>query len=242
MSEAALTPDAQLGLSYVARRERIETYFDHTALQTWAQLTSDKPVSKIRATVRAGRETMHATLLSWLPADLSDRRVLDAGCGSGALAVEAAGKGAQVVAVDVSAGLIDLARSRAPSGLKGSIDFRVGDMLSPAHGQFDHAVAMDSLIHYDAADVVRALAALSSRVHRSIVFTFAPKTLPLTIMHTVGLLFPRGDRAPAIVPVAESDLRARIAAHPDLSGWRVGRKQHVSSGFYKSQAMELVRP
>ncbi len=33
----------------------------------------------------------------------------------------------------------------------GTIDFRVGDMLDPALGRFDHVVAMDSLIHYNAA-------------------------------------------------------------------------------------------
>ena len=38
----------------------------------------------------------------------------------------------------------------------GQIEFRVGDMLDPALGRFDHVVAMDSLIHYRAGDVVRA--------------------------------------------------------------------------------------
>ncbi len=58
-------------------------------------------MSRIRATVRAGRDAMRAELLSWLPADLTGRRLLDAGCGTGALAVEAARRGAEVVAVDV---------------------------------------------------------------------------------------------------------------------------------------------
>ena len=41
--------------SYVQRRGEIEAYFDRTAVQAWAKLTSDAPVSGIRATVRAGR-------------------------------------------------------------------------------------------------------------------------------------------------------------------------------------------
>jgi hypothetical protein len=36
-------------------------------------LTSDAPVGRIRATVRAGRDRMRATLLSWLPQDLRGR-------------------------------------------------------------------------------------------------------------------------------------------------------------------------
>ena len=65
--------------SYLQRRGQIETYFDRTAAEAWARLTSDAPVGRIRATVRAGRERMRDTLLEWLPADLSGCRLLDAG-------------------------------------------------------------------------------------------------------------------------------------------------------------------
>ena len=79
--------------SYTDRRGQIEDYFDRTAVKAWEQLTSDAPVGRIRTTVRAGRDKMRATLLSWMPEDLHGRRVLDAGCGTGALAVEAARRG-----------------------------------------------------------------------------------------------------------------------------------------------------
>ena len=80
--------------SYAERRGELEHYFDRTAADAWARLTSDAPVSRIRATVRAGRTEMRNTLLSWLPEDLTGARILDAGCGTGALAVEAARRGA----------------------------------------------------------------------------------------------------------------------------------------------------
>ena len=51
---------------YLERRSRIEAYFDRTAAQAWARLTSDAPVSGVRATVRAGREQMRARLVGWL--------------------------------------------------------------------------------------------------------------------------------------------------------------------------------
>ncbi|MCS6932917.1 MAG: magnesium protoporphyrin IX methyltransferase [Acetobacteraceae bacterium] len=227
--------------SYDARRGEIEQYFDRTAAEAWAKLTSDAPVSGIRATVRAGREEMRRLLLSWLPGDMSGRRLLDAGCGTGALAVEAAERGAEVLAVDISATLVTLARQRAEGRHgAGRVTFRVGDMLDPALGEFDHAVAMDSLIHYRANDVVSALGRLALRVRRSILFTFAPRTPLLAVMHVAGRAFPRGDRAPAIEPVSEGSLRARIAAAPALAAWRVGRTQRVARGFYTSQAMELL--
>ena len=62
-------------IEYTSRRGEIENYFDRTAAAAWERLTSDAPVGRIRATVRAGRDRMRATLLSWLPDDLSGRRI-----------------------------------------------------------------------------------------------------------------------------------------------------------------------
>ena len=103
--------------SWQLRRGEIEHYFDRTATEAWARLTSTAPVGRIRATVRAGRDRMRATLLSWLPQDMRGLRLLDAGCGTGALAVEAARRGAAVVAIDLSPTLVALARERLPADL-----------------------------------------------------------------------------------------------------------------------------
>jgi magnesium-protoporphyrin O-methyltransferase len=227
--------------TYLNRRAAIEHYFDRTAADAWARLTSTAKVSGIRATVRAGRDRMRATLLAWLPAKLHGARLLDAGCGTGALAVEAARRGADVVAIDLSPTLVQLAEQRLPADLTGTIAFRSGDMLDAALGTFDHIVAMDSLIHYNRGDVVGALGTLATRARNSIVFTFAPSNPLLATMIAIGRCFPRRDRAPFIEPVAESRLRQAIAAAPALQAWRIGRTCRISSGFYTSQAMELVR-
>ncbi|MDT7953152.1 MAG: magnesium protoporphyrin IX methyltransferase [Acetobacteraceae bacterium] len=221
--------------TYLERRAQLETYFDRTAAAAWARLTSDAPVSGIRATVRAGRDRMRATLLSYLPADLTGLRILDAGCGTGALAVEAAERGAEVVAIDLSPTLVGLARERAPQNL--AIDFRTGDMADPALGRFDHVVAMDSLIHYRAPDMARAASSLAARAERSLVFTFAPRTPLLSAMHAAGQLFPRGDRSPAIEPVTPGRIRKLLEA----DGLCTLRSDRVAGGFYISQALEVVR-
>lgn len=225
--------------TYDRRREALTTYFDSTARKAWIDLTGEAKVSGIRATVRAGRQRMRATLLEWLPLDLRRARLLDAGCGTGALSVDAACRGAEVTAVDVAAGLVEIARDRAPGFLgHGRIDWHVGDMLDPTLGSFDHVAAMDSLIHYSAADMADSITALAERTRGSIVFTFAPWSPLLGAMHTAGKLFPRGNRSPAIVPIAEADLRARLSR---IRGWKVARSHRVSSGFYTSHALELVR-
>ena len=114
-------------------------------------------------------------------------------------------------------------------------------MLDAALGEFDHVVGMDSLIHYNKADVVRVLAGLAGRTGSSILFTFAPSNPLLATMIGVGRLFPRGDRAPFIEPVREKTLRHLIATTPGLAGWQAQRSERISSGFYTSQALELVR-
>ena len=208
---------------YERRRGQIEAYFDRTAAD-------------------AGRDAMRATLLDWLPRDLRGARVLDAGCGTGMLAVEAARRGADVLAVDLSPTLLEHAAERLPHDLGGGrVSFRAGDMLDAALGEFDHVVAMDSLIHYTAADAVRAVRALAARTHRSLLFTFAPRTPALAVMHAVGRLIPhREHRAPAIEPVAETALRRLLGAQEDLRAWQAVRTRRVASGFYTSQALELT--
>ncbi|MFK7942770.1 MAG: magnesium protoporphyrin IX methyltransferase [Paracoccaceae bacterium] len=227
--------------TYSDTRGQLETYFDRTASDTWARLTSDAPVSKIRQTVREGRDQMRATMLCRLPAHLEGRRVLDAGCGVGQASVELARRGAEVVSVDISASLLEVARARTPDQYRDQIDYRTGDMLGEDLGRFDHVFAMDSLIHYAPSDIVDALAILAGRTRQSIVYTVAPRTTLLAAMHNIGKLFPRGDRSPAIQPIADKDLRSRVARDARLGGWTMPWGDRVSRGFYISQAMELRR-
>ena len=63
----------------------------------------------------------------------------------------------------------------------------------------------------------------------------------MTVLHAAGKLFPRADRAPAIEPVSEAVIRHGVETGAAFKGWAIGRSQRISSGFYKSHAMELVR-
>jgi magnesium-protoporphyrin O-methyltransferase len=227
--------------TYLRRRDQIENYFNDTAADAWKRLTSDAPLGRIRQTVRAGRDEMRTTLLGWLPNDLRGLRVLDAGCGTGALANEAAARGADVVGTDISQSLIEIARQRSPRTFGvGNVEFIVGDMLQPGLGDFDYIIAMDSLIHYSAPDMVASIACLAAKARHALLFTYAPSTPALTVMHAIGRAFPRSDRAPAIEPISPFRLDALLRAEPKLRRWSLGRTKRVTSGFYKSQAVELV--
>ena len=222
-------------MSYEATRARVETYFDHTATKTWERLTSDAPVSKIRQTVRAGRDDMRARLLAGLPDDMTGRRVLDAGCGPGQFSEILATRGAEVVGIDISPSLIEIAQKRTPSHLRTRMSFVAGDMLRDLNGHFDHIFAMDSLIYYGQADICAALDGLAERhAPQTIRFTVAPKTPLLMAMWYAGKLFPRSDRSPTMIPHNPARLEEALRWSGLITD--LGR---VTSGFYISHAMEL---
>ena len=222
-------------MSYDQTLSRVETYFDRTATKTWEQLTSDAPVSKIRQTVRAGRDNMRALMLSRAPEDLSGARILDAGCGTGMMSEELAARGANVVAIDISPSLIAIAQKRLPAHLKNKVTFKSGDMLDPVLGEFDYIFAMDSLIYYGTQQICTAVVALGQKPTQKVIFTVAPRTNLLMLMWYAGKLFPRSDRSPVMTPQSPQKLIKSVQGFGQMQD--LGR---VSSGFYISQAMEFT--
>ena len=221
-------------MNYNQTLSRVETYFDKTATQTWERLTSDAPVSRIRQTVRAGRDQMRAKLLSQLPNDLMGARVLDAGCGVGQVSQALAERGAQVTAIDISPSLIEIAQRRIPSSLHNQIEFLAGDMKNTALGSFDYVLAMDSLIYYSQRDLTQVLDNLLRRTSRDLIFTVAPKTPLLMMMWYAGKLAPRGDKSPTMVPHSPNALARALGA--EILSSDLGR---VTSGFYISHALRV---
>lgn len=220
---------------YAATRDRVEHYFDRTATKTWERLTSDAPVSGIRATVRAGRDRMRDLMLAQLPEDLRGARILDAGCGTGAMAVELAQRGADVVAVDISPALVDIAAKRMPANLAGQITWVAGDMLDATEGGFDHALAMDSMIYYSAPDIAALLGRATARIDGKFVFTIPPRTPALMAMWRVGKLFPRADRSPVMIPQSTAGV-AQALRDASVPG-RLREIDQIKSGFYFSSAL-----
>lgn len=216
---------------YTTTRARVEHYFDRSATKVWERLTSDAPVSRIRQTVREGRDRMRAIMLSRLGEDLRGARVLDAGCGTGAMTEALALRGAQVVAADISPQLISIAEERLPGALRPQVTFHAGDMTDDRLGHFDFVVAMDSLIYYRAADIGGILTRLGKRTGRAIVFTVAPRTPFLMTFWGMGQLFPRADRSPTMIPHALTTLRRH-------AGDSLKRVERVSRGFYISECLE----
>jgi SAM-dependent methyltransferase len=92
-----------------------------------------------------------------LAGDVTGRRILDAGCGSGPLFAALRDRGGVVSGFDKSAGMLELARRRLGPGA----DLRVADLGSPlpyADGAFDDVIA--SLVLHYFADWTAPLAEL----------------------------------------------------------------------------------
>lgn len=220
--------------TYLITRDRLENYFDRASRDAWRQLTSNEPVSFIRNLVRKGREKMQENILQNLPKDLNGLRIFDAGCGTGNLSRLLGDRGAEVVGVDISEGLIEIAKSRNSENK--NLRFFAGDMNEPSFGYFDYIIAMDSLIHYNAEDMVKSLSKFSSRVNCSIIFTVVPKTPLLNLKLQVGKAFPKSDRSPVVEPVSKGNL---INLCNSVGRNQVRKLSRVKSPFYTSEAWEL---
>ncbi|WP_411122751.1 class I SAM-dependent methyltransferase [Streptomyces sp. x-19] len=81
-----------------------------------------------------------------LAGDVADRRILDAGCGSGTLSAALRDRGAVVTGIDASAGMLSLAKQRlGDDAALHLVDLR--DRLPFADGAFDDVVA-SLVLHY----------------------------------------------------------------------------------------------
>ncbi|WP_404384217.1 methyltransferase domain-containing protein [Knoellia locipacati] len=81
-----------------------------------------------------------------LAGDVTGRRVLDAGCGSGPLSESMRDAGAEVAGFDVSAAMVDLARER----LGDDVDLCVHDLMDPlpyGDAEFDDVIC-SLVLHY----------------------------------------------------------------------------------------------
>ena len=225
--------------TYSQNRDRIAEYFDKTGFRAWEALTTETPVSKIRLKVRASREKMRSRMLLHLPKDLSGKRILDAGCGAGQFSIELALRGANVLGIDISSNLIEIAKKRLPKNLKENAEFITSDMMHN-HGSFDYAILMDSLIHYPEKDTVNILENLLRNTNEKILFTLVPSNFILTLKLMIGRLFPKSDRSPTLSPL---NTKSFIEIYKDKFereyNSTISRISKVNDLFYTSEFLEL---
>ena len=227
--------------TYSQNRDKIAEYFNKTGFRAWEALTAETPVSKIRSKVRQSREKMRRKILLNLPNDLSGKRILDAGCGAGQFSIELAMRGAQVLGIDISSNLIEIAKKRLPDNLKKNIEFLTSDMMQ-SHGNFDFVILMDSLIHYPEKDTMIILENLLQNTNEKILFTLVPSTLILSLKLKIGRLFPKSDRSPTLSPLNTKSFiniyKEKFEKEFNATVSGVGK---VDDFFYSSEVLELKK-
>lgn len=91
-------------------------------------------------------ERLERRLMLELIGDVAGKRVLEVGCGDGALAVELAKRGAEVTGVDASERMIEAARERArDAGVPLALHLGPAEALPFDHERFDMVVAQTIL-------------------------------------------------------------------------------------------------
>lgn len=103
----------------------------------------------------AGKPLDRALLTALIEQAPAGTIIGDLGCGPGHVTGWMAAHGATATGIDLSAGMIEVARREQPG-----IDFRVGDLLSlpAADGEFGAVVAFYSIIHLAPGELPAALA------------------------------------------------------------------------------------
>jgi len=106
----------------------------------------------------------------------SSRRVCDVGCGGGALTIAlggAVGSTGQVVGIDLSASLVELARDRATRAGAANVSFAVGDVQTEGLGSepFDLAVSQLGVMFFD--EPLVAFGAIRAGLHQGGRLVFA---------------------------------------------------------------------
>lgn len=173
--------------------------------------------------------------------------VIELGCGSGILAHEVANAGHDVLGIDISTAMIDLARRRIPHGR-----FRVGSLLTAELPPCMAVTAVGECINYtfDPGNTRRALAALFRRVHRAL----NPGGLLLFDAAGPGRIPGGGPRLVhaegdgwAVLVTAVEDARSAILTRRITTFRRVGelyrrdQEVHRLRLFRRSEVVDLLR-
>ncbi|NJN17778.1 MAG: magnesium protoporphyrin IX methyltransferase [Oscillochloris sp.] len=220
-------------------KARLRTYFDGIGFQRWSAIYGEEELSRVRRTIRDGHRAMLARACTWLDADRlpAQAAVLDAGCGTGLFSLELARRGYRVTAADIAEQMVSATAERLlAADLRDQVHCVVSD-LEALDGTYDLVACFDVLIHYPAQAFGTMLQHLAARSSDRLLFTYAPHSPLLALLHRIGGFFPHSQRRTDIQMVPDETVRSALTQ----AGMAINAMQRVNSGFYHVTLIEARR-
>ncbi|MCS6959068.1 MAG: magnesium protoporphyrin IX methyltransferase [Pseudanabaenaceae cyanobacterium SKYG29] len=217
-------------------KEVVKEYFNGVGFERWRRIYGTEPVNSVQADIRLGHQQTIDRVLTWLKEEgsLENISICDVGCGTGSLSLPLAQLGAKVWANDISARMVEVAKSQAVN--PDNPQFQVAD-LEQITGTYDTVICLDVLIHYPLADAQRMIKHLASLSTHRLILSFAPKTLYYAILKKIGSLFPGASKATRAYLHPESAIRQTLAA----AGFTVTKDAMQKTKFYFSRLLLAER-
>jgi magnesium protoporphyrin O-methyltransferase len=215
-------------------------YFETSGFSRWTAIYGEGGIPPIWRVIRDGHDLALERVIEWIQDD-GARTALDAGCGTGVLAMRLSDAGYAVDGFDVSAPMVSFARYNTKDRGRGTPpQFFVGDIaaLDPKEQTYDLVCCLDVLFHYPYAECTAMLKKLADLSSYKIIGSFALATAFNSFWMEVGKrLFHQKNRMTSLHLMTYNQVEQVLYR----AGLRVTRTHRVKKFFYDSFVFEAVR-
>jgi magnesium protoporphyrin O-methyltransferase len=219
--------------------ERVHRYFETSGFSRWTAIYGTGDIPPIWKVIRDGHQRALDHVTAWIAGD-ENVTALDAGCGTGNLAIALADQGYEVDAFDVSAPMIHFAKYiNSGRTRKTPPTFVVGD-ISAVEGRdrtYDLVCCIDVLFHYPFEEASVMLTRLANLSNGKIVASFALRTMMNDFWMKVGTKFHSKNRMTKLFLFSYDEMERLMAS----LGFKITRTKRVKFFFYDSFVFEAVR-
>jgi magnesium-protoporphyrin O-methyltransferase len=227
------TPDAS------AVGERVHRYFETSGFSRWTAIYGTGDIPPIWKVIRDGHQRALDAVIAWVGKD-ENVTALDAGCGTGTLAISLADHGYEVDGFDVSAPMIHFAKYiNSGRTRKTPPTFSVGDIaaVEGTSRTYDLVCCLDVLFHYPVDEATAMLTRLAKLSNNKLVASFALRTMMNDFWMKVGTKFHSKNRMTKLFMFSYDEIEKVMAAN----GFKITRSKRVKFFFYDSFVFEAVR-
>jgi magnesium protoporphyrin O-methyltransferase len=215
-------------------------YFETSGFSRWTAIYGQGGIPPIWRVIRDGHDLALERVIEWIQDD-GARTALDAGCGTGVLAMRLSDAGYAVDGFDVSAPMVSFARYNTKDrGLGTPPQFFVGDIaaLDPKKQTYDLVCCLDVLFHYPYAECTAMLKKLADLSSHKIIGSFALATAFNTFWMEIGKRFFHQKNRMTNLHLMTYDQVEQVLYR---AGLRMTRTHRVKKFFYDSFVFEAVR-